>query len=324
MTAVPALPEGYTARRPEPGDAGPILAVVRANDQATLGFADFTLSDVEHQLGEPGTSPEQDHWVVTDAAGRIVTWGYLANPYGREIEELDVYDAPGTPPRVRAAVLDALLRRIAERARAAGATHRVAGAGAAVGDAVWADLLLERGFERLRRFAQMRIDLAPGRARPVPPAGVSVRGFDPGREQDWRDFHAVVDTAFADHWGHEPTTLAAFRARVEASPDPDYAQWWFADVDGRPVGALQSTQQSVDDGGGWIRHLAVLPGHRGRGIARTLLLHAFAAFAEAGRSWAGLGVDTASPTGAYRLYESVGMSPHYEADMLRRRVAAMP
>ena len=46
---------------------------------------------------------------------------------------------------------------------------------------------------------------------------------------------------------------------------------------------------------------------RGRGIGRALLLHTFAQFRSRGMSRVGLGVDATSPTGANKLYESVGM-----------------
>ena len=46
---------------------------------------------------------------------------------------------------------------------------------------------------------------------------------------------------------------------------------------------------------------------RGRGLGRALLLHAFTQFRHQGLTRAGLGVDSESPTGANKLYESVGM-----------------
>jgi mycothiol synthase len=52
------------------------------------------------------------------------------------------------------------------------------------------------------------------------------------------------------------------------------------------------------------------------------LATAFATYAAKGRWAAGLGVDLTNPTGAYRLYESVGMRPVYEADMCERTVRA--
>jgi mycothiol synthase len=59
----------------------------------------------------------------------------------------------------------------------------------------------------------------------------------------------------------------------------------------------------------------------GRGIARALLSAAFATYTAKGRDAAGLGVDLTNPTGAYRLYESLGMYPVYETDIYERTVS---
>jgi ribosomal protein S18 acetylase RimI-like enzyme len=46
---------------------------------------------------------------------------------------------------------------------------------------------------------------------------------------------------------------------------------------------------------------------RKRGLGKALLVHAFREFRDRGYDRATLGVDSENPTGATRLYESVGM-----------------
>lgn len=58
------------------------------------------------------------------------------------------------------------------------------------------------------------------------------------------------------------------------------------------------------------------------GVARLLLDQAFAASYARGYTWAGLGVDTQNQTGAYRLYESVGMHVQFESDAWQLAVLA--
>ena len=58
---------------------------------------------------------------------------------------------------------------------------------------------------------------------------------------------------------------------------------------------------------GFVYTLATLPLHRGRGLAKALLHRAMHDAAEAGYGQLHLTVDAANPTGAVRLYESVGM-----------------
>ncbi len=57
---------------------------------------------------------------------------------------------------------------------------------------------------------------------------------------------------------------------------------------------------------GWIHQLGVRRPWRGRGIATALLRASATAFAAAGLEYATLDVDADNPTGAVRLYESVG------------------
>jgi ribosomal protein S18 acetylase RimI-like enzyme len=59
----------------------------------------------------------------------------------------------------------------------------------------------------------------------------------------------------------------------------------------------------------WILSLGVIPGHRGRGLASALITLAMRDFVADGMEYAMLDVDSANPTGAYGLYESLGFIP---------------
>jgi len=72
---------------------------------------------------------------------------------------------------------------------------------------------------------------------------------------------------------------------------------------------------------GWIQILGVRPRWRGRGVGRALLLTAFGAFRTRGLTRAGLGVDAENPTGATRLYESVGMRASDRFELYEKRLA---
>jgi ribosomal protein S18 acetylase RimI-like enzyme len=64
----------------------------------------------------------------------------------------------------------------------------------------------------------------------------------------------------------------------------------------------------------------VLESARGRGLAKLLLRHAFAADSGRGRAGTILHVDTNNPTPALGLYESVGMRPVLVIDVWRRMI----
>jgi mycothiol synthase len=93
---------------------------------------------------------------------------------------------------------------------------------------------------------------------------------------------------------------------------------WAAETLGRPgfvpahIGTTVQGDQIVgvavlieDQDGSWVEQLAVHREHRGQGLARALLMHAFATTWRSGRRHCGLSTD--SRTGARGLYEHVGM-----------------
>jgi mycothiol synthase len=319
---LPGMPAGYTVHRQSLDDTEAILAVVHANDIAILGYPDLAISDVVDVYNGTHTDPGRDTWVVRDGSGAACAWAFVASNYGGGEDDFDVYSNPGIDTRVRPALVDAIVARVAERAVERGLSQLLATAYAIVGDDAWAAVLVDKGFTVNRRFSRMRIDFDGPRPFPAAPVGVTVRAFDPASERDWSDWHRILVDSFSEHWGSEEMTLAAFRGRIDAEQNPNFAEWFFADVDGVPVGICQSTGAFQEENAGWVRNLGVLSAYRGRGIARFLLEHAFATYAARGCTWAGLGVDTHNETGALRLYESVGMHPAFQAGAYQRTVPA--
>jgi GNAT superfamily N-acetyltransferase len=131
----------------------------------------------------------------------------------------------------------------------------------------------------------------------------------------------VHQEAFEDTW--EPIRWSYeewAHAYVEPSSfDPDL--WLLAWSGEDPCGVAICHVHATDPTLGWIAVLGVRRAWRRRGIARALLAHAFAGFAERGLSRAGLGVDAESPTGAHELYEDMGMSATSRFDLYERALA---
>jgi ribosomal protein S18 acetylase RimI-like enzyme len=138
---------------------------------------------------------------------------------------------------------------------------------------------------------------------PVPlPLGVAIR-TSTGPEDDPL-LHAIIESAFVDHFGNEPQALASWQAEnADILQDRDLIL--IASVDGVPAGVLTSF---VPSGIGWIGELGVLTEFRERGIGRALLEAAFVALASCGATIARLNVDGANETGATRLYERPALS----------------
>lgn len=77
---------------------------------------------------------------------------------------------------------------------------------------------------------------------------------------------------------------------------------------------VTSRQFESDENADHISILGVLASGRGRGVARAMLRHCFAAAQTGGRTAVLLHVDVANVTGALRLYESAGMRVVLEID----------
>jgi ribosomal protein S18 acetylase RimI-like enzyme len=170
------------------------------------------------------------------------------------------------------------------------------------GDRAASSMLHARGLRPVRHFWHMQIELADGLAAGPTPEGIEIGGVDP--RVHLGAVHAVLDEAFAEHWGHRREPLHRWAEEQTGSPSYDPTLWLLATEAGEPVGALTA---SVAGDRGWVDQVGVLAPWRGRGIGVALLRRSFATFARRGLRHVLLSVDAENPTGATRLYERVGM-----------------
>lgn len=172
-------------------------------------------------------------------------------------------------------------------------------------------LLAGAGFEPVRHFLQMRIDLAGVYlAEPVWPEGLQTRCFIPG--PDDAALFASFREAFADHWGDAQVNPDEWWRENRTAPNAGFdPTLWFVAVDSGALAGFSICREREADGQaiGWISLLGVRPRWRGRGLGEALLLHSFNVFRERGYRRNALNVDVANTTGALRLYEKVGMEP---------------
>jgi mycothiol synthase len=318
------LPAGWTTRRPTLADVPEILSIVEASDIAAIGEPDVTADELTETLTAPFHDPAKDSWLALDETGRVVAWSYVHNPSGGRRENIDVYVHPEWGRAAQPYLLDQLLIRLGERAREAGAEDRVARAGLIPTETRYLDLLRSREFTWVKRYARMAITLTGDEKPPTAPAGVTVRLLRHDDDADQRAFFTILDHSFQDTPDYLSITYENHRERIAATPTVSWDEWFVAEVDGIPAAALQSSDAGKEDGDGWISMLGVEVAFRGRGLGRLLLQTAFACYAAKGLRKAGLGVDLTNPTGAYSLYEGVGMTVSYEVDIVERPVVATP
>lgn len=176
-------------------------------------------------------------------------------------------------------------------------------------DSAAKEILTGAGYVPIRHFWSMDIDLNDELPSMVEIDGVTVRTFVPDEAVA---VHGVLFEAFKDHWGANFSSFEDWSVEGLGRKNHDPTMWWVAETDDGLAGALVA---DVSGTTGWIIDLGVLRGWRGRGIARALLVRSLTDFKRRGFPRACLGVDSDSPTGATRLYESAGMKKYRQIDM---------
>jgi mycothiol synthase len=168
-------------------------------------------------------------------------------------------------------------------------------------------LFTGHGYREVRRFYEMAIELDGPPPAPVLPGGLTIEPFD---EASLPEFYEALDESFGDHWEHHSTPLEEWWNEKRNAPDFD-PTLWFLIRDGAEVAAVVRNEPNRREGG-MVAAIGVRRPWRGRGLGRALLLHTFAEFQRRGVNRISLGVDTQNPTGATKLYESVGMHVELE------------
>jgi mycothiol synthase len=174
-------------------------------------------------------------------------------------------------------------------------------------------VLAEGGFEKVRELHQLRRPLTDLPDEPPLADGVSVRTFEPGRDDE--DWLAANAAAFATHPEQGRWTHVDLQARIdEAWFDP--AGFLLAFRDGELLGYHWTKVHP--DGAGEVYVLGVTPRAQGLGLGSALLVRGLHHLASVGCPEVLLYVDGDNP-GAMRLYERDGFTRH-DLDVQWRRV----
>jgi mycothiol synthase len=275
-------------RPASPADAGAVADLFGALETSVLGYR--TSFDAEAVRGWWQTIDyERNTWLFEEDARLVaVTGGQVFGDTGNS--------AGGVHPDAHGRGLGAQLielvesRFVEERARRMHSWTLAA-------DERGAELFSSRGFHEVRRFWDMAIEL--DEEPPEPPYVIEVF-----RQEDAPGFHAALEEAFSDHWEHTTESFERWwsRQRQRANYDPSL---WFLIREGDEIVAV--CRDETRPSGGYVGAIGVRRAWRGRGYAKALLQHSFREFRRRGLTHVSLGVDASNPTGATKLYESVGM-----------------
>lgn len=305
------LPEGYHWAEFDLGQLQDVLQLLVVCGRLSFGSDSWTLDELRSGWTEPGVSPESDAILVRTSNGSLIGYEEMYD-HSSHLSLISLGNQVLPEHRGRG-IEDALLEWAASRAEA---ECVLAPAGAPVlwripcevNDRASIALAEKHGFEPVRYYFGMSIDLDD----PPPPQwpdGIEIRSMQRGKDEE--TYYRVRWEAFQDHWGVSRSFedgFARFLHEIEQNPNFDPSLFWGAFEANRLVAichCLPTYETETDTG--WICDLGVLRDWRGRGLGRALLLHAFTQFKKLGKRTAHLHVDAENPTGAVRLYESVGM-----------------
>lgn len=291
-------------RRPTEADAPAVTGLIRAFETELAGEAEQSEQDLRDDWADLDLA--RDAWLVEDGGALA---GYIAlSTSGPPLSDGYVH------PDFRGRGVGARLLELAE------AEARERGLPALQNAVLAADepaleLLRSRGFQEQRRYYRMVIELEGEPPEPEWPKGLAVGAVEP---QDVERFHAAVDDAFAEEWGHEPDREVDWRP-IRERRHPDRSLWLAVKEDDEIVATAIADAERW--GGGWIASIGVRKAWRRRGIGEALLVHCFRELYSRGQRRIGLGVDTENPTGATRLYERAGMRVAFSAVFFEKELA---
>lgn len=274
-----------------------------AHDLAVLGEEEFTLEDLRQYWTAPTHDLARDQRLVFDQDGRLIANLYMEQQkYAKFFA--DVVVLPGySDPRVGDYLLELAESQARSQMVQAEPHVRVTLTGRMYSaDQERFQHYTRLGFQELRRYWNMAIEMHEAPPLPVWPEGVELRPFV--LERDARAVFDMKEAAFNDHWGHMPGDFEEWHHRKFERADFDASLWHIAYAGEQIVGSALCSGSSTP---GWVDSLGTLRSWRRRGLGLALLYHAFNDFYRRGIHEVDLGVDSQNLTGATRLYQRAGM-----------------
>ncbi len=181
-------------------------------------------------------------------------------------------------------------------------------------------LARNHGLEPVRYFFDMERSIADDLPETPPmPEGLEVRPV--GVDDGWAIWEADHD-AFQDHWGGHDASVENFRRWTDSpefKPDLFVVAYDGDEIAGAVLNAIYDEEnEELGIRRGWLDSVFTRRAWRKRGLARALIVRSFGLLRERGMEIAALGVDADNPSGALRLYESVGFEVTERATAWRR------
>ncbi len=322
MLNVADLPAGMTIRPLryagpdlDPADRAAVLRVLHRDEERVLGAPDTTAAEVDEMVAAPQVLRAQSLLVLDHLREPVGAAWYDVDEGGREVYAEAIVD-----PRCAGAgeLFGVLVRHSVWVARAVidGRSGWKVRAGALESDDAATKVLRSEGFAHCRRFWRMEIGSdspAIPATEPALPAGVRIDSGDSA--EHLRAVYEVDQAAFADHWNFTPRSYEQIVEELRHEPGAQGEYWWLLRVEGSPAAICLLSDSRRERGYAYVSTLGVRREYRRRGLAQLLLRRTFVRARQEGLTGTALHVDAASPTGATRLYASVGMRAVHTFDV---------
>ena len=178
------------------------------------------------------------------------------------------------------------------------------------------------GFVPIRYGFQMLRPTLDDQPYAALPEGLEVRAV---REEHVRAIWEAGDEAFRDGNGYRQPTEDDYREFLADPLQQDRTLWRIAwdgeSVAGQVRGYInEDANAAMGTTRGWVENISVGRPYRHRGLARALMNETFKALRARGMTEGVLGVDATNPTGALRVYESMGFAPISRSTTYRKRL----
>jgi mycothiol synthase len=308
------LPSGYQIRPMALEYAQATTDLLNLVTHSFIGSPKFSLNGMLGEWKLPEVNLAKDIRIVFDDKNEVIAYGEMwdiFDPYVHKYGFIRVH-----PEHRGRGIGSCLLRWVEQRARAE--VHRSpAGTKVTLAHSVFgndtdaARVMAAHEYERKRIYYTMKIGLERQPEQPRIPEGIVIRAINRNTEEEAYFFAARE--AFRDHYGFVEEPFERYYQRwqhmIASDADRYDPALWLAAFDGDEIAGICFNRLTVagSKDEGWVSMVGVRRPWRRRGIAEALLLQSFNLFHAGGFQRVGLGVDSASLTGATRLYEKVGM-----------------
>lgn len=290
-------------------DVQPITDLINACDDVDKMDDGTSAAELRSEFYAPRVDRERDIRLWEDADGRLAGFATIWLP--EPADSIDGFLWFKVHPDARNSGLESDIvgwgeERVREAGRESGLPAQIR-SGSMLPER--AALLEQHGYQIARYFYIMTRPLDLPIPEPQFPEGFSLshlRGED--QAAAWV---ACFNQSFIDHYNHHDTTVeerkhwmhedhyVAERDLIATAPDGTIAAMCWCSIN-----PDDNTRTGREEG--WIAILGTRRGFRRIGLGRAMLLAGLQRLKADGMANAKLGVDADSPTGATRLYESVG------------------